>query len=317
MGSRRSVSHKLALAAPFQYFGGKSRIASEVWKRLGAVDNYVDPFFGSGAMLLAVPHDPGRLETVNDLDSFLANFWRATQYDPDEVAAWTDWPVNETDKYARHVWLVTEGRRLVNPALLEADPGYFNAQVAGWWLWGISQWIGNGWCAVDNSDPVEEAQRVTRQIPHMGGGEGIHARGRREDIPGYLRMLRDRFRFVRVACGDWTRVLTPAVTTGNGITAVFLDPPYIAEGRSKVYSHDDNLVAGQVRDWAVANGDNPKFRIALCGYEEAAYNMPSTWQTMAWKATGGYGSQAEDGVGRANSVRERVWFSPHCMQPLI
>lgn len=43
------------LKAPFPWFGGKSKIANEVWRRFGDVPNYVEPFFGSGAVLLGRP----------------------------------------------------------------------------------------------------------------------------------------------------------------------------------------------------------------------------------------------------------------------
>src|SRR3989304_10483635 len=66
---------------PFPYFGGKSRVAHIVWERLGDVPNYVEPFAGSLAVLLNRPHDP-RIETVNDKDCYIANFWRALQLDP-------------------------------------------------------------------------------------------------------------------------------------------------------------------------------------------------------------------------------------------
>lgn len=59
--------------APFPYFGGKSRVASLIWERFGSVPNYVEPFFGSGAVLLARPYLHG-VETVNDADALLANF---------------------------------------------------------------------------------------------------------------------------------------------------------------------------------------------------------------------------------------------------
>ena len=75
-----------ALQAPFPYFGGKSIVAQLVWERLGDVANYVEPFFGSGAMLLGRPHE-ARIETVNDKDGFVANFWRALQWDPEQVAS--------------------------------------------------------------------------------------------------------------------------------------------------------------------------------------------------------------------------------------
>lgn len=55
------------LKAPFPWFGGKSMVADIVWQRFGHVPNYIEPFFGSGAVLLGRPHSPG-IETVNDLD---------------------------------------------------------------------------------------------------------------------------------------------------------------------------------------------------------------------------------------------------------
>ena len=41
------------MKAPFPWFGGKARIAPMVWERFGNVANYIEPFFGSGAVLLA------------------------------------------------------------------------------------------------------------------------------------------------------------------------------------------------------------------------------------------------------------------------
>jgi DNA adenine methylase len=58
--------------APFPWFGGKSRVADVVWERFGDVRNYVEPFFGSGAVLLGRPGGARGTETVNDLDGFVA-----------------------------------------------------------------------------------------------------------------------------------------------------------------------------------------------------------------------------------------------------
>lgn len=73
------------LKAPFPYFGGKAMVADEVWQRLGDVPNYVEPFFGSGAVLLSRPHAPG-IETINDKDGFVSNFWRSVKLAPEQVA---------------------------------------------------------------------------------------------------------------------------------------------------------------------------------------------------------------------------------------
>ena len=158
------------LQAPFPYFGGKSRIALEVWKRFGDVRNYVEPFFGSGAMLLNRPQPFGGTETVNDKDGLVANFWRAVRSNPDEVAHYADWPVNENDLHARHVWLVGEKDSL--QSRLDGDPDYFDTKIAGWWCWGMCCWIGAGFCSGKSQhdgghrsathEPTEATPGVTR-----------------------------------------------------------------------------------------------------------------------------------------------------------
>ena len=200
------------LKAPFPWFGGKSRVADIVWDRFGDVANYVEPFFGSGAVLLARPHPP-RIETVNDLDCMVANFWRAVKSDSEAVVKWCDWPVNEADLHARHLWLV-QGLPAHRERML-TEPDYFDAKIAGWWVWGICQWIGSGWCA---------ERKPSRQLPRVSGnGSGVHLQA---DICAWLRELTARLRRVRVCCGDWSRVTGDSVTWRNGLTGVLLDPPY-------------------------------------------------------------------------------------------
>lgn len=321
------------LQAPFPWFGGKSRIADRVWERFGDVPNYVEPFFGSGACILGRPHQP-KTETVNDLDGFLSNFWRAIALDPDAVAHWADWPVNECDLHARHAWLVSQRETLTARLMGEAD--FFDAKIAGYWVWGVCSWIGSGWCSGSGPWIVQDGMLVDRRklphlgsagmgikrkIPHLGdAGRGINRQlphlgdaGRGVFIREWFRDLSDRLRDVRVACGDWKRVMGESVTTKHGLTAVFLDPPYADTTKrySNLYACDSLSVAHQVREWAIANGDNPKLRIALCGYE-CEHTMPEAWECMAWAARGGYQSQGL--VSSENSKRERIWFSPHCLK---
>jgi DNA adenine methylase len=348
------------LRAPFPWFGGKRKVADLVWSRLGDVQTYNEPFAGSLAVLLGRPHAP-RVETVNDLDCFLVNFWRAVQRDPDAVAFWCDAPINEADLHARHRWLVTRGRRLAARCL--RDPHYFNVKIAGWWVWGQCLWIGSGWCqrpewtgranagrrprgihaARVGEEPSEQAKRpklydhggtgVLRRWQgggESGGGSGVHAIGLHQQRPKlhgdgddtgiarqqteglyvYMHELAARLRRVRVCCGDWSRVLTPSVTTYIGTCGVFLDPPYAHDLRERCYAEDHDI-SSDVRAWALANGDNPDFRIALCGYA-GEHAMPDTWECVPWKAHGGYSRTAR---GVANRDRERIWFSPHCLRP--
>lgn len=312
-----------SLRAPFPWFGGKSRVAPQVWERFGDVANYVEPFFGSGAVLLGRPGwnpDVSWIETVNDLDGFVANAWRAIQAAPAEVARMADWPANENDLHARHAWL-RERRELLSRRL-EGDPDYYDAKIAGWWLWGLSIWIGSGFCGDSGSGPwgVVEDDEGTRQLVHLGdAGQGV-SRGRMnsDGLLEYMGALSARLRRVRVASGDWARVCGMTPTYRIGLTGVFLDPPYSAEaGRDNgLYAVDDLSVAHDVRAWCLANGDNPLMRIALCGYDGEGHDELEAhgWTAHTWKAQGGYGSRG-NGNGRANATREVVWFSPHCLRP--
>ena len=377
-----------AIRAPFPYFGGKSKVADEVWRRFGDCPNYVEPFFGSGAILLSRPHNP-KIETVNDADGLLSNFWRAVQSDPGEVARWANWPVSECDLHARHLWLV--GKRESITSRLMADPEWCDPKAAGWWVWGICQWIGSGWCsgegpwAAVDGELVKTGGGVKRKLPHLGSagmginrkrphlgnagrginrqlphlgdagmginqqlphlgdagmginrqlphlgdagrginrqlphllhqGQWVHGATKRDHLLEIMQQLSDRLRNVRICCGDWSRVCGPTPTTKNGLTAIFLDPPYSDEASRDmtIYANDSGTVAHDVRMWALERGDDPEMRIALCGYD-TEHAIPDTWDAFTWKARGGYGSQGE-GRGRDNAARETIWFSPHCLK---
>ena len=317
-----------ALKAPFPWFGGKSRAADLIWAALGDVDSYVEPFFGSGAVLLGRPSwHRGRVETVNDKDAYLSNFWRAVSMDPDAVAAAADWPVSEADLTARHLWLLEHGSALTER--LQCDPLHYDARAAGWWVWGQCAWIAGGWCsgrgpwrAVDGVLSKGHAgQGINRQLPHLGNaGQGINRKlphlrdaGKGEQIRAWMRDLRSRLRDVRVCCGDWSRlvasdtVLWANRTPHNGVV---LDPPYMEGDGSKdgtLYTGGGN-VARDVETWCRENGHREQLRIVLCGYA-GNYDLPG-WRVVPWNAAGGYGKTEE---ATANSAREMLWLSPACL----
>jgi hypothetical protein len=382
--ARRSANRNVCLKAPFPWFGGKRCVASLVWAGLGNVDNYVEPFAGSLAVLLGRPTAP-RLETVNDADAYLCNFWRALAADPEEVVRWADWPVNETDLFARHLWLVNEGKRRVEQ--MEADPDFFDVKVAGWWVWGINSWIGGGWCSgnapwrvvdgkvvltqhlddagqgvnrkrphLGNAGQGVNRQRpdlgpgrgINRQLPHLGNagqgvnrqlfhlgnagqgvkrklphlgsaGQGVNRQLQYDAILDYFRALAARLRRVRVCCGDWSRVVTNGALAYGRTVGVFLDPPYLGDVRCRdLYRVDDHTVSIEVRNWALAHGDDPRLRIVLAGYwQEHAAAMPPTWRAHRYSARRSYGTRASVGSGKGNDANrhnECLWFSSACKQ---
>ena len=291
--------------------------------------NYVEPFAGSLAVLLGRPDGERGTETVNDADGMIANFWRAVAADPEAVGAAADWPVNETDLSARHLWLVRQRDAMTER--LQVDPDHFDAKIAGWWAWGLCAWIGSGWCSgegpwtsdgerwVDRRDLGDAGQGINRQLPHLGdAGQGInrqlpHLGDAGRGILDTFAALAGRLRGVRVACGDWRRVVGDSVTTKHGPTGLLLDPPYPAgfDADEGCYSAGGGAdVWHDAAAWATEAGADRDLRIVLCGYA-GTWEPPAGWRTVPWAARKGYSSQGDGSNG--NAARERLWLSPGCL----
>jgi len=335
--------------APFPYFGGKSRAAAAVWQALGDVHHYVEPFAGSLAVLLRRPHLANRAyysETVNDVDGLLVNFWRALQGDPDEVALHASWPVSEADLHARHLAILrwrTEERLL----RLMGDADFYDAKIAGWWVWGLCCSIGAGWCSGAGPWIADEAGRlakqpktgrgVTRGKPHVtDNGRGVNHGNLREPGTGdphpitmprllkWLRMLAARLRHVRILNGDWRRAVTRGTThtlpvRQGGVAGVFLDPPYSAEGVSDVYNHDSSTIAQDVAQWCLEHGDDKRLRIVLAGFDvEHTALTEAGWRVVDWYEGAGELALLKGGYGNGSAKgsqmhRDRLWLSPSCL----
>lgn len=332
------------LRAPFPYFGGKRRAAPLIWNALGDPGGYVEPFAGSAAVLLARPTVRGRrVETINDADGWLVNMWRAIQQSPDEVAMHAAGPVTEIDYHARLAWLhERRGQWLVS--WLEGDPENHDAKAAGWWLYvmacGIADPFGGGpWKVIDGrlvdtrklphlGNPGRGVNRklphlgdpgrgVNRELPHLGNpGQGVNRELPHLGDPGqglieYMRRLAARLSRVRITCGSWERVLTPAVARaragGDGGIGILLDPPYATSGY--LYAHgDDGPLSTEARQWCLTAPEH--YRIVLCGYDgEHAELEQHGWRVIEGRSGGGAGYSTDSTAGH----RERLWLSPACI----
>ena len=350
------MAEEVSLKAPFPYFGGKGTVASVVWAALGQPKHYLEPFFGSGAVLLARPrYRPGvHVETVCDMDGFLANVWRALQRDPDEVARWCDWPVNHADLSARKRRLVASEAHLLE-RLSNDDEWYdakHDAKLAGYWVWAASCWIGSGLTSLGQIPHVGSSgmgvhalgqiPRVSHsgtgvhslgKRPHLSNsGMGVHALGKRPRVDSdaldvrepynaniytWMRALSERLRHVRVVCGDWTRICGGDWQDNLGPCGIFLDPPYGVEDRDNhVYQHDSTDVAQAVGRWAMERGARASYRVVLAGYDEHEWLLERGWTLERWQGNGGYANQAgtKDGQGKNNRLRETLYFSPYCLK---
>ena len=314
------------LVAPFPWFGGKRRAAAIIWRVLGDPGGYIEPFAGSAAVLLARPPFRGRrVETLNDADGWLVNLWRAIQLRPEEVARHAWGPVTEIDYHARLAWL-QERRTDGLVSWLEGDPEACDAKAAGWWLTVCAAGIGDPWGpgpwrVVDGRlvklpHLGDAGKGVNRELPHLGNaGKGVNrelphlGNAGKGALAAYMGALSGRLARVRITCGDWRRVLTPAAsraaTGGDGSRAILLDPPYTTSGH--LYAAPTDGVADEVRSWCASETGGR--RIVLCGYDdEHDALLDHGWTVTAGKAGRGSGYSRDPRNGR----RERLWMSPAC-----
>jgi len=324
------------MKAPFPYFGGKSIVASDVWSALGDCAHYIEPFCGSCAVLLNRPSwHKGSIETVNDADGHIANVWRALQWNPDEVAKWCDWPVNHADLIARKRKL-----NLNTDVLLEklcASPDYYDAKLAGYYVWSASCWIGSGLICPNQTPHLSDSGtgvHAKGKIPHIcNGGKSVHKKSMMAEesdptkdvrapyelrVYAWFRALSERLRRVRVVCGDWRRVCGGNWQNDKGPCGMFFDPPYseVATRTKDCYAVDSQSVAHDVRAWCLERGNEQDYRIVLAGYyEEHESLLDRGWDVRRWSAQGGYANLGkEETKGKTNRHREALFFSPHCVK---
>ena len=294
--------------APFPYYGGKGKWAEDIWLRFGRADVYVEPFAGSLAVLLANP-SPARREVVCDTDGHICNFWRAITLDPEKTAYYADWPTIHQDLKARHIWLIKWASE--NSFRLSEDADYYDTKAAGWWVWGISNWVGAGWC-IPNKKGFSDKRPFVQSHP---GGYGVQAqRTDNPDIYAWFQALADRLKEVVVLNTDWTSAITapmmmdsPSEREKKRVRCVFLDPPYLTDGRcSFIYrsdiegtSDDAAVVSWQ---WALKHGD--RYRIAYCCHE-GDVEVPEGWTYFTGSFAANY----------VRSVKDAVLFSPACDVP--
>lgn len=298
------------MRAPFPFPGGKSLAAAEVWARFGDCGRYVEPFGGSAAVLLARPHT-GDHELLGDADAFIVNFWRSVQKDPEAVAKAMNRPQMQADLTAIRRQLARL-RFDLGKALDDVD--YCDPVTAGRWAWVRCVIIGAG---------LAETKQGKSDIRPASLGMGIASKAirRQEDPLAAIRLVVDelahRMRDVVILHGDWSRLVTEAsLFQGLGPgrkVGVLLDPPYDPKtqvAKRKTYVEQRDGISDEAYAWAVANGNDPRLRIALCGYE-GAYDMPSDWAVYSWASQGYCFSEAQ---GEHRKL-ERIYFSPACLGP--
>lgn len=326
----------MPLEPPFTYFGNKRSAAHIVWERFGNVEHYVEPFAGSLAVLLGRPAEHGRkLETVNDKDGFIVNFWRAVANEPEAVAFWADHPKAEADLTARSIYLVEWGDSGALEKMMGSED-FYDVKAAGYWLYVVVNSIDHKICrgpwvrspetgkivrgkprsGVSKALPLLSTRVVkwTKKTHNSWVGENLFEMRASEYAISTLVALSERLRAVRIVNGDWSRVVTNAVLDHRWVSVgVFLDPPYDIGDASGVHDVCEDI-AFDVAQWAVSKTGEENLRIAFCGYsnsKSASLLEDAGWTGVQWeRKTCG----ASLTIQSPQFNRERIYFSPSCLK---
>jgi DNA adenine methylase len=239
------------LTPPLKWHGGKNYLAVKITALLPPHRNYVEPYAGGLAVLLAKDPD-GVSEVANDLDGRLANFWRCLA-DEETFAAF-------------------QKRVAALP---------FGEFAYRWAAGALEEWVRGGWHCQRPSVVGAAAFFVACRQSLAGRMKGFAAltknrlrRGMNEQVSAWLSAVdglpevHARLRRVLVLNRDALNVIREFDTPA---TAYYLDPPYLHDTRATTADYAFEMTTAQHGELLdVLAGLKGKF--VLSGYHHPLYD---------------------------------------------
>jgi DNA adenine methylase len=265
------------MKAPFAYYGGKSGMADRLVALMPDHRVYIEPFFGSGAVLFA--KEPANCEIVNDLDDLVVNFFRILRERPEDLAE-----VCRLTPHARAEYLAARD-----------DPAPADDLERARLFW------------------VRVNQSFGKTASAKTGWSVTTARS--QSVPGSILGRIERFgpcaqRLMRVSIESCNAAdLIRRLATSDALA--YVDPPYLAETRvmrtseASDYRHDMGDPAPH-EDLAEALNATPA-KVILSGYPSPLYDaLYADWNVVDFEVTS-FSSNARTKV-RTGRI-ERIWLN--------
>lgn len=188
------------------YPGAKWGMAQEIIALMPPHRSYLEPFFGSGAVLFNKP--PSAIETVNDIDGDIVNFFTVLREQPDRLAE-----AISLTPYARDVFNDAHENRGTD----DFDRAYRFA---------IRSKMGHGF----------KTYQKTGWKMDVAGREGAYAVGNWNRLPGDLLDAAGRLKGVQI---ENRNALDLIRKFNHGNVLIYADPPYLLNTRGgKQYRHE-------------------------------------------------------------------------------
>lgn len=225
--------------AVIKYPGSKWRIARWIIRHFPEHHSYLEPFFGSGAVLFNKRRSP--IETVNDLDGDVVNLFRQIRENPERLADAIYWT-----PYAR-----VEYERAWAAQYTEKDP--FQRSVDFY----IRMMMGHGFRTTGEKVGWKN---------DVQGSEAAYAAGYWCKTPETIRQAAERLRKVQIEC-------RPAVELNQRFNfpnvLIYADPPYVLGTRhGKQYRHEMTDIQHEELLNALLSHRGP---VLLSGYDSDIY----------------------------------------------
>lgn len=252
-----------------KYPGAKWRVGAWIISFFPLHEGYLEPYFGSGGVFFNKA--PSRIETVNDLDGEVVNFFRMCREYPDDLAellSLTPWSREER-----------------NAAYEPSEDDLERARrfcVRCWQTFGAHPRKSNGW-------------RHTTAKQRNGGPDNPKLWAR---LPECVWQAADRLREAQIEC----KPALDVIRGHNGPEVlIYADPPYLRHTRTThgdAYTHE--MTEAEHEELLRALLDH-KGTVLLSGYDNDLYNdMLQGWQKESFRTT------AERGAKRT----EFLWINP-------
>ncbi len=258
-----------------KYPGSKWNIAKELVNLIPSHHSYVEPYFGSGAVLFNKP--PSDIETVNDLDSNVTNLFRCIQKDPDQLAR-----LVMTTPFSREVYEKQFDETLQTQKISDFE------RAVGFL---IKCWQGHGFRT--NGYKVGWKHDVI-------GREKAYALWEWYRLPEWIIAITERVRMVQIENRPAIEVIKRFNYAG---VFMYPDPPYLLETRNgKQYFHE---MEDADHEQLLKTICSSNAKIMISGYESDLYNdYLNHWNKRTFKSCAEYGQQRTEVVWMNYSVEQ-------------
>lgn len=226
--------------AVLRYPGAKWNIASQLVSMIPKHHSYVEPYFGSGAVLFSKA--PSHIETINDIDSNVTNLFRCIQQDPERLARMV-----MTTPFSREIYekqFEPQNRRYIS-----------NYQKATEFL--IVCWQGFG---------IRANAKVGWKCD-IAGRERMYALWDWYKLPEEIIVTAERLRQVQIENRPALEVIE---RFDRENVFMYIDPPYLLHTRTgKQYKHE---MTDDDHEELLNKLLQNKAKIMISGYESDMYN---------------------------------------------